>query len=447
MKNIKRILCLALSLCMVCLFVACKKETKKATVNKMATELVHADSIGLKQGGKVDNYETMQKTLDEGKSIYLGDGSYYVSKTIKLKNAQIIGSATGRTSLVAKGDYTLIEADGQFVIKDLKMLNSAVDGSEKQGDKVLVSLGKNGGATEGSMIRCVQFAECGTAIYEAKDATPTQGLDIETIEYTKVSYAGMDFQSKGRKNNHIGNVYMGANGSCVTDVAEIGARFCGSEENLKIDQFNVEHFRAEINLLFDGVKNLDVSTIHIEGMDIGKEGSAYIRCNNTSGNLGNVVIYWSRVSYDNCSAIQLGNAKKGGDKLFIESLQFKGVNDPATFHGDWSARGRGTAHIGWRAVDRVDGSKNEYRIELDNYVPFTYQSDWNFLKTFPCDDEDVVYLKKGNIKQYGTTAERPTDCLCKGYSTYYDTTLGQLLVYNGTDWVPYIEAEVKVSEK
>lgn len=448
MKNIKRFLYLALSFVMIVLISACKGDNSKmkkvAVNNKMSGDFVQADVAGLKQGG-VDNYETMQKLLDDGKSIYLGDGSYYVSKTIKLKNAQLIGTASTKTSIYGDGDYTLIEADGQFLISDISIYNNAVDGSEKQGDKVLISLGQNGGVTEGSMIRCVNFGSAGTAIYEAADAVPTQGLDIDTIEYTRVSFAGMDFQSEGRKNNHIGNVYMGAIGDRATEVAEVGARFCGSEDNLKIDQFNVEHFSAETSIYFDGVTNLDISTVHIEGMDIGKQGNGYIQCNNTSGNLGNIVVYWSRVSYENCSFVLLGDASEDGSKLFIESMQLKGVNDPASFHGSWP--NRGINDNGFRMIDRIDGSKNEYRIELDNYVPFTYQSDWLTLQSFPCDEEEVVYLKKGNIKQYGTTEERPVNCLCKGYSTYYDTTLGQLLVYDGTNWIPYIEADIKIEKQ
>lgn len=324
MKNIKRFLYLALSFVMIVLISACKGDNSKmkkvAVNNKMSGDFVQADVAGLKQGG-VDNYETMQKLLDDGKSIYLGDGSYYVSKTIKLKNAQLIGTASTKTSIYGDGDYTLIEADGQFLISDISIYNNAVDGSEKQGDKVLISLGQNGGVTEGSMIRCVNFGSAGTAIYEAADAVPTQGLDIDTIEYTRVSFAGMDFQSEGRKNNHIGNVYMGAIGDRATEVAEVGARFCGSEDNLKIDQFNVEHFSAETSIYFDGVTNLDISTVHIEGMDIGKQGNGYIQCNNTSGNLGNIVVYWSRVSYENCSFVLLGDASEDGSKLFIESTE------------------------------------------------------------------------------------------------------------------------------
>lgn len=438
MKTIKNILFYILSIAIILSLVACKEEKEETKVieNKMSVDFVAADSVGLKQGG-FDNSEILQKLIDEGKSIYLGDGDYYLSKTVKLKNAQIIGTASTRTSLYGDGDYTLIEADGQFVLSDMRLYNSSVDGSEKVGDKVLISLGQNGGAVEGSKIRCIEFKECGTAIYEAEDATASYGIDIDTIEYSKVSYAGMDFRSIGRKNNHIANIYMGSSGEKVTEFAEVGARFIGKEENLKIDQFNVEHFRAETSIWFDGISGLDVSTIHIEGMDIAKEGNGYIRCNNTSGRLGNLVVYWSRVSYNDCSLLLLGDAAKKGNELFIESIQLKGVNDPASFHGTWGTRG--IKDNGYKVVNRVSGAKNEYSVELDNYVPFTWQNDWETLKAFPCDDENIVFIKKGNIAQYGTTEQRPTDCLCKNYSKYYDTTLGQLLVYDGNNWVSCTE--------
>jgi len=65
------------------------------------------------------------------------------------------------------------------------------------------------------------------------------------------------------------------------------------------------------------------------------------------------------------------------------------------------------------------------------------------LAAFPCDEDNVTYLKKGNVRAFGTTEQRPTLCLCKGYTTYYDTTLNKLMIYNGTDWSEYTQAAVK----
>jgi hypothetical protein len=132
MKTFRNILFYILSIAIIISLAACKEEKgeKKVIENKMSVDFVAADSVGLKQGG-FDNSEILQKLIDEGKSIYLGDGDYYLSKTVKLKNAQIIGTASTRTSLYGDGDYTLIEADGQFVLSDMRLYNSSVDGSEK----------------------------------------------------------------------------------------------------------------------------------------------------------------------------------------------------------------------------------------------------------------------------------------------------------------------------
>ncbi len=411
-----------------------QKEENEAVNNTMSTEFVYAEEIDvLPDSG--DCSDKVNKVLKEGKSIYFGAGKYEFSKSIELKNAQIIGAGSTYTNLVATGNEPLIKADGCFAVKDLSASNQKTDGSEKQGERVIFCLGTNGGVTEGSQIMCVGFGKCGTGIYEPEDAKPSNGLVVDTTEFSKVSYAGVELLSNGRKDNRISNMYVGAIGEALNDYANVGVRIAGSEENLTVDQLNVEHFRAQTSIEFSGVKNIDVSSIHIEGMDIAKEGNGYIECNNTSGNIGSVVVYWSRVSYDNSSCLLLGNADKENSELFIGAVEIKGVNDPASFHGNWP--NRGIKNNGYKIVDRKEKAENEYLLTVDNYIWFSYQDDRDVLSEFPCDEENITYLKKGNILGYGPTDSRPTKCLCKNYSTYYDTTSEQLLVYDGKDWVEY----------
>ncbi len=411
-----------------------QKEKNEAVNNTMSTEFVYAEEIDvMPESG--DCSDKVNKALKEGKSIYFGSGKYEFSKSIELKNAQLIGAGSTLTSLIATGDEPLIKADGCFKVKDLSASNQKTDGTEKQGDRVLFCLGTNGGVTEGSEIMCVGFGKCGTGIYEPKDAKPSKGLVIDTTEFSKVSYAGVELLSSGRQNNKISNMYVGAIGEPLNDFANVGVRFAGSEENLTIDQLNVEHFRTETSVELSGVKNLNISTIHIEGMDIAKKGNGYVECNNTSGKIGSVVVYWSRVSYDNSSFLLLGDADKDNNELFIGTVEVKGVNDPASFHGEW--KNRGIKNNGYKIVDRKEKAENDYLLTVDNYAWFSYQDDREALSVFPCDEENVTYLKKGNILGYGPTESRPTKCLCKNYSTYYDTTVEQLLVYDGKGWVEY----------
>ena len=447
MKNIKKTVCLIVGAAMLAALVGCNnfldtgaKKVKKITENKMSENFVSTSELGIQPNDK-NCSDKINKAISEGKSIYFETGIYYFDEPILLKNAQLIGTGPTGTCLVANTEKALVEADGCFAIKDLQLSSRCVDGKEKQGEKVLLQLGKHGGVTEGSVVSRVQFGDCGTGVYEAADAVATKGISVDTVEFSNISYAGFDFMSNGRKNNRISNAYIGRIGKGKNDFANVGARFAGKEENLALDQINVEHFRAETSLLFDGVKNLDVSSVHIEGMDIAKQGNGYVECNNTNGNLGNIVVYWSRVSYENSSCLLLGDAAKDGSELYIGELQFKGVNDPASFHGEWN--NRGIKDNGYRIVDRKKDAKNEYRITVDNYVWFSYQNDRNTLAAFPCDEDNVTYLKKGNVRAFGTTEQRPTLCLCKGYTTYYDTTLNKLMIYNGTDWSEYTQAAVK----
>lgn len=431
MKRLIALLCI-ISLMAFC---GCNQKEKNETVNNtMSSEFVYAEEIGvLPDSG--DCSDKVNKALKEGKSIYFGSGKYEFSKSIELKNAQIIGVGSTYTELVATGDEPLIKADGCFVVKDLVASNQKTDGKEKPGERVLICLGTNGGVTEGSKIMCVGFGKCGTGVYEPENAKPSNGLLIDTVEFSKVSYAGVELLSSGRKDNRISNMYVGSIGETLNNCANVGVRIAGSEENLTVEQLNVEHFRAETSVEFSGVKNIDVSTIHIEGMDIGKKGNGYIECNNTSGNIGSIVVFWSRVSHENSSCLLLGDADKENSELFIGAIEMKGINDPASFHGEWS--NRGIKNNGYKIVNRKQNSENEYLLTVENYIWFSYQDDREVLSRFPCDDDNVTFLKKGNILGYGPTESRPTERLCKNYSTYYDTSTEQLLVYNGKDWVEY----------
>lgn len=432
MKRFISVILSGIILCGVCS--GCVNNNVKVNTgekNKMSENFVSSDEAGI-YPGNTDCSDKVNKVLAEGKSIYFSGGEFCFKNTIHLKDAAIVGCGSSATRFLYTGNKTMFEADGAFAINDVAMYAKKVTGKEKEGECVMITLGKNGGAVKGAEIKRVQFGSCGTAVYEPEDAKPSVGLNIETIEMTDVGYAGFDFLSNGRSDNHIGNVYIGKIGNGSSEFAEKAACFAGSENNLIIDQLNVEHFRAVNSLVLSGVKNLDISSVHIEGMDIAKQGEGYIHINNTSGSIDAVSVYWSRVCYDNCSCFLLGDAGEKGNDLVIKSIQIKGVNDPASFHGQWS--NRGIKSNGFKIVDRVKKASNEYRVCVEHYIPFTYQDDWDSLCKFPCDDDNIVFLKKGDIRLFGTSEQRPTDCLCKGYSKYYDTTLGKTVVYNGTSW-------------
>lgn len=430
MKNIKIFVVFFVIAIMMVLMIGCDKNEKVDESDVMSENFVTADELGILSGSD-ECSEIVNKAIAEGKSIMFGNGEFIFNDTVNLKNSQLIGSGYNSTKFIYKGNKQFIKADGQFGIKNMSIRCSEITGKEKQGERVIVTLGTNGGVKEGSYISMVHFGQCGTTIYEGKDAAPSQGFTMQTLEISSASYAAFDFNSVGRKNNIINNVYM-ILGNDKAEFTPKAAYFGGSEENFTLNQLNVEHFSAVNSVVFDGMSNLKASTIHIEGMDITNAKEGYIKVLNSSGRIDAISVYWSRVSQRDCSFVLLGDAKKDGNDLTLGMVHIKGVNDPAGFHGYWPVRG--IKENGFRVVDRIDGSKNEYRVTVEQYVPFTFQQDWDLMSTFPCDDEEIVFLKKGEIKTYGTTAERPTKCLCKGYSKYFDTTLQKTVTFNGKDW-------------
>lgn len=400
-----------------------------------ANDFIYSESIGVYPNG-MDCTQAVNQALSEGKSIYFSTGTYYFSGTVYLKNAAICGAGTNCTTFLYGGKNSLIEADGCFEVSDLFLCAAQIDGTEKEGECVMLRLGDNGGVKTGSKAQRLGFGGCGTAVYESKTAIPSEGFLMQTVEMSNICYAGIDLHSFGRKNNHFANIYIGQIGDRKNDFANWAVCFDGSETNLKIDQLNIEHFRAVNSLVLNGISGLDLSSLHIEGMDIAKQGEGYIKAENTSGSMDSVSVYWSRVMYDDCSCILLGDSLSEDNNLIVKNLQFKGLNDPAWFYGNWPNRGIKTNNF--KIFDRCADAVGKYCVTLEHYIPFTYQNDWETFKEFPCSDS-ITFLKKGDIACSGTTAERPTERLCAGYSKYFDTTLGQDLIYTGTNWAPVNE--------
>ena len=175
-------------------------------------------------------------------------------------------------------------------------------------------------------------------------------------------------------------------------------------------------------------------------MSTASDGYGYLNMANTSGEIGAITTFWSRVYNKNASIINLGNADKDGNELTIENFHVRGIHDPASAEGtqgeiDTVVRGIASGNAAsFKFVARSENAENNYTVTINNYAPFTFQNDKERYESFVSDTDKIIFKKMGQLPVSGTSAERPTKRLCAGYTKYYDTTLGQLLLWDGNVW-------------
>ena len=448
MKNSrKKTAVILMTAVMTAVLVSCEQGAEPESPEASAGEnrydgYVNVEELGIYGNDDDDDWEAVNQALKEGKSLYFGTGTYRFSKPLELKDQNIAGVSFSRTELTYTGTdkQPLIRAQGVCGIADMSLTNAEgiLTGQEKAGENVLIWLGgEDGGGSPGSYVRNVCLYRCGTAVYAPPELKAAAcGVVFDTLEVCDMVYRGFDLQSTGRVGNTYSNIYFGAAYGGTNALTDAVFALEGSEQAAAIHQLNVEHSNSRQPIILNGLRDMTATAIHIEGMNVGQADRGYLNIANTSGVIRGLSVYWSRLTERNSSTIRLGDAAEGGSDLRIETFHMKGINDPAnSLHGEWPVRG---IHDGvggsYRMFDRVDGARNAYRVTVDSYVYFTFQNDRTEYDTFPCDDAEIEFIRKGQLPAGGPTAGRPVVRLCIGHTTYFDTDLGRSVVWDGSSW-------------
>lgn len=382
-------------------------------------------------------YKIVQAALDEGKSLDLAGIEIEISKPLILYNQDIYG---GKITYTGNDGQPVIKMAGKCVIDNVGIANTCENNNCGEGKYVGIWLSNDKGTvTNGSAIRSVKFSACGTLVYAPKDVeSAANGLVIENLRAEGWWFRGIDFQSKNCTNNSFYNLYINRNDFAGTRADKIddlpvsdSAFYLNGSVSPTIKQLNVEHTNIRQPIIFKDCKDLDVSTIHIEGVNTAEDGRGYVNISNTDGKIGAIDFYWSHVYAKNNALVKLEDSGKDGNEIVFETFLIKGINDPAT-HVEGIKRGMDNCGI--KIFARDDEFTNPYYVTIENYVYFTFQNDKDLLEDFYSDKDNITFKKIGQLPAGGTTEERPTKRLCAGYTEYFDTTVGKLLVFNGTSW-------------
>ena len=387
-NSMKKYLSLFLALLLVALcavsFISASEETE--SFDKGYVVVTDFGAFG--QDKDVDT-EAFVKALATGKNIYVPEGNYYVSKTVKLSDrilrgcepgsSRIYGTMTDKTApiVLMEGISSLYD-----IMIDYSDSKSCIDANA--GEKVGVQLGSaEKGLMPGSVLRSVRFHNIGTGIYNPANAE-CNGVLIENIEIYQY-YRGIDMHGENRVGNSYSNVYINYHNTEKAIVVDCGFALEGSSYGETIHQLNVEHNTYKTaSAILKNAKNFNISVMHFEGVNLLNDDSGWLYCENSSGYIGTLTNYFTYMNSRKNSMIRLGDSD-GTNKIVIGTLHNRGLNAPDTnSHTDWVAeiaeRGleKGMITGGVYAKDfvlfrRAKGAKGEYEITLDFYSYYYYK--------------------------------------------------------------------------
>lgn len=423
----------------------------ESTSNNVANSEAYINILdyGAKGDDTKDDYNAFAKAALANKSIYVPAGTYYVSKPIQLFNCNLIGAGVFQTFIYSTDtslNTCVVEAGRTCVIENVTIgfKKGIVNGNELQGERVGLKTGSNGYSLQrGSAIRNCRFTDCGTAIYgDNEENQASFSVTYDTLEIIDFSFRGIDFESNIRTGNVYNNIYIISQHKEVDSLMYL----VGEESEATFTQINLEHTKCRNALTLDGVRAFTINSLHIEGCHLNNEGESLININNSSGVIDALSVYYIALDYKNLSIINvMDNSYDVGSSyspatlgyLKINNFHVKGLHCPhAPIWGNRTDGLNNKDNEGFTFISRPLNAKNDYVVRVENYIYYTFLNDMDKYEEFACDSNNrITFEKKGVIKTYGPTSERPTTRLCPYYSTYYDTTLHELFIYDGTNWI------------
>ncbi len=335
-----------------------------------------------------DDYAAFEAALATGKNLYVPAGNYYVSKTIRITDRIMRGSDPGGTAIFGKMESKtdpIILVEGTSSLYDMRIeypTKAECEGA-KMGEKVGVQLGsKEKGLQPGSIIRSLFLYNVGTALYNPKDAA-CNGVTIENMQIYPL-FRGVDMQGENRMGNSYTNFYPNYHDTEKAIVIDSGINLEGSSFGETLHQINVEHNSYETAcLVLKNAKNVNISALHLEGVNLTNDNRGYIYCENTSGYIGGVTMFFNYINHYKNSFVLFGDSD-GENHLYFDVIHHRGLNGPDPGqHADWctellEVRGldRGLVKGGDTAQDyvhfrRAPGAKGNYTVSVDYYSYYT----------------------------------------------------------------------------
>lgn len=394
-----------------------------------------------------DDTKAFKALLNDFHAIYIPAGLYRITDTLAYDDVVIMGDqdtnvvceVSDKTKAILKiGGRSLIMG-GAYRFSEPTIQNGCEDGELI----VLDCSGVTYPLQRNSLVSTVSFGYCGTGI-ETGNAFSVlfNSVTVENYINRGISQKNTNMQTT---QNIYTNVYIGSgkNGNAkygfVSDVFTSG---------LNIINMNIEHSMfTEYPFFVTNCNNLSIMGLHLEGIGVthnyrgfvGLEAACtYIDgltfCYTRNENIGSALI-----SITNCLGMPGSDSHSNQGSVVIKNLSAVGIADPnQQLYPNYPSNKRGLNNLtDFAFIYSLNSMPLDCFVKVDSYTWSTYQSDSNQYEEFKCiENASNFYItKKGDIKEYGTTANRPTKRLCKYYSKYYDTNENAMKIWNGSTWV------------
>lgn len=391
---------------------------------------VSVKEFGAIGDGVADDTQAIRNAIASHTSIFFPKGRYRITDTLSFENKNLIGEQVSHVSIKADIIDPLLPAiamGGYAILKNITVCypDELITGNELRGERVGIRC--YGGyrdlvlQTGGGIHNC-QTTYCGTGITDGGKSVFSASFDDLIINES--TFRGWDFYGRVRTGNVYKNIYINNHGFINSGnlddyFATNGFNLEGEESECTIIQLNVEHMTCKdsaINLT--GVRGLNITSAHIEGVGLADGTGSFVRFDKTSGEIGSFSIYYTRSHQAGQklfdfkeSQITNGPNTFSSDKasIRIRNLFLKGLNRPDRgtygYEPEYpvstsTLNGNGVQPFYFLHRDSI--YSNPYEVEIENYIWYTWRAVHNDSDKY----EEFLSDPNGNINYYVNYAQK-----------------------------------------
>lgn len=384
-------------------------------------------AFGAKPNDDADDTVAFRYAVQSKKSIYVPEGTYQISDSLVLFNANLRGEGSGKSIIeahIADKSAPIIKAGRTATITGvtLKYADDLVTGMENAGERVGIYCGQTWSLQRGSLISDVVIDTVGTGVYSARNSGENAesvgcfSVTFESMRVCNFSYRGFDMQT----GNRTGNVYR----DIVLESAysHVSAAFSmkGEESESVIQNMTIQNIKAATPLSLDGARAFSADSLTFNHVAVSSDNGGLLFLRNSSGVI-------NQLQMNNCTInagqalVSVGSNYYGNDQfatlslLTIRKLQ---LDELTMADKSW---------FFYRSSEENDA----FWVDVQEY---THTGMNALYEQFPTTDNTLFFMNKGKISQRGKTAARPKARLCAYYSRYFDEDLQRTLVWDGKEW-------------
>lgn len=381
--------------------------------------------FGAKVNDELDDSPAIKKALGWKSTVYLPEGEYIIKETLEIANINIVGDGSDKTIIVADfedKDTPIIKAGRTVSLSGitLKYKDGLVTGEETECERIGIYCAGELGLQRGSRFTDVTVENVGTGLASGLgifdiDDDVVFSVTFDGVTVKDFSFRGFDWRSDTRTGNYFKSVII-SSGKYRADSA---VYFVGEESETAIDSMIIKDTIAETPVVFERMNAISAKSILLD--NVYALHHPIITWDSSVASIDNLTFDYCDTHYAENPLISVG------DVYYID----RSVNTLNSLHIGTLKLNSFNSTNTKSIIARTENYSGEFYFSVDNYIVKNSDFEW---EDFPADEKGLIITKKGEIAIEGSSDERPEKCLCKYYSRYYDTTIGQYLIWNGEEW-------------